>query len=85
MSATNRGAKRSAYDFYATPNECIEKLLDNFILEKSIINILEPSAGNGNIIKVLRDKGINGTLPVSFSYFLIGFFFITSQHLWDIG
>ena len=62
MSATNRGSKRSAYDFYATPIECIEKLLDNFIIEKTNINILEPSSGNGNIINVLRDKGINGNI-----------------------
>ena len=62
MSATNRGNKRSAYDFYTTPIECIEKLLNNFIIEKNNINILEPSAGNGNIIKVLRDKGINGNI-----------------------
>ena len=62
MSATNRGNKRSAYDFYSTPIESIEKLLDNFIIEKSNINILEPSAGNGNIIKVLRDKGIDGNI-----------------------
>ena len=62
MSATNRGSKRSAYDFYATPKECIEKLLDNFIIEKTNINILEPSAGNGNIIKVLKEKGINGNI-----------------------
>ena len=62
MSATNRGNKRSAYDFYATPIECIEKLLDNFIIEKTNINILEPAAGNGNIIKVLKDKGTKGNI-----------------------
>ena len=62
MSATNRGSKRSVYDFYATPIECVEKLLENFIIEKPNINILEPSAGNGNIIKVLKDKGINGNI-----------------------
>ena len=57
MSATNRGSKRNESDFYATPLECVYALLDNYdgIGPKDII--LEPSAGNGNIIQALRNKG----------------------------
>ena len=57
MSATNRGAKRKESDFYATPLETVYSLLDNYkgINEKDII--LEPSAGNGNIIRALKNRG----------------------------
>lgn len=57
MSATNRGSKRVESDFYATPLESIYALLDNYDGIKSSDCILEPSAGNGNIIKALRDRG----------------------------
>lgn len=56
MSATNRGSKRIESDFYATPLESVYALLDNYDGIKSSDRILEPSAGNGNIIRALRDK-----------------------------
>lgn len=57
MSATNRGAKRVESDFYATPLETVYSLLDNYDGIKPGDTILEPSAGNGNIIQALRDRG----------------------------
>lgn len=62
MSATNRGSKRVESDFYATPLESIYALLDNYDGIKPTDCILEPSAGNGNIIKALRDKGYNNLI-----------------------
>lgn len=56
MSATNRGTKRKPYDFYATPIAVVDNFLSNYTLPQG--NILEPSAGNGNIIKALRDNDI---------------------------
>lgn len=56
MSATNRGSKRKECDFYATPFDCVEKLLNNIDLNKYGDEILEPSAGNGNIVKVLKER-----------------------------
>ena len=57
MSATNRGTKRNEADFYATPLETVYSLLDNYGDIKSSDLILEPSAGNGNIIQALRNRG----------------------------
>lgn len=59
MSATNRGAIRKPQDFYATPVNVVENLLDNLKIEwGGCSSILEPSAGNGNIIQALRNKDI---------------------------
>ena len=60
MSATNRGSERKLCDFYATPVEVVENFLDNYTLPKG--NILEPSAGNGNIIAALRNRWINSNI-----------------------
>ena len=57
MSATNRGTKRNEADFYATPLETVYALLDNYNGITSEDSILEPSAGNGNIIQALRNRG----------------------------
>ena len=54
MSATNRGSKRKPYDFYATPPEVIENLLKHIDLNKYGNRILEPSAGNGNFCRVIK-------------------------------
>lgn len=54
MSATNRGNKRLSYDFYVTPVNTIENLLNNFNLNKYGNRVLEPSAGNGNICTVVK-------------------------------
>lgn len=56
MSATNRGSKRKESDFYATPLDCIENILNNLELEGRGKYVLEPSAGNGNIVQILKNK-----------------------------
>lgn len=56
MSATNRGSERKPSDFYPTPLNTIRTFLDNYELNKNGI-ILEPCAGNGNFIKVIREYG----------------------------
>ena len=55
MSATNRGTKRKESDFYATPLNAIQDLLNNYEVASENDLILEPSAGNGAIIKALRN------------------------------
>lgn len=57
MSATNRGAKRVEADFYATPLNVIENFLSHHQLREGVI--LEPSAGNGNFVNVIRNNGYN--------------------------
>ncbi len=55
MSATNRGTVRRAYDFYETPEEVTrEFLFEHF--EGDFRTILEPCAGSGKMVKVLRDR-----------------------------
>jgi 16S rRNA G1207 methylase RsmC len=61
MSATNRGSERKLNDFYATPIDCVENFIDKYS-GKIEGDILEPSAGNGNIIKALRNKNIKGNI-----------------------
>lgn len=55
MSATNRGMKRNKYDFYSTPEYVTENILNNIDLSKYGCNVLEPSAGNGNICRVFKN------------------------------
>lgn len=57
MSATGRGAVRRDADFYATPLETVYSFLDVYDGIKSSDSILEPSAGDGAIIKALRNRG----------------------------
>ncbi len=57
MSATNRGTKRNEYDFYATPIDVVENFIKNYGGLSG--KILEPSAGNGNIIKALNKQNID--------------------------
>jgi len=57
MSAINRGTKRKEADFYATPLDAVYTLLENYNGISPNDHILEPSAGNGNIIKALRKRG----------------------------
>ena len=47
-------------DFYPTPREVIEQML--FGLELKDKSVLEPSAGNGNIVEVLKEYGANVTI-----------------------
>lgn len=62
MSATGRGTKRKPYDFYATPIDCVENFINNYGIDKIKGNILEPSAGSGNIIQSLRQKKVQGII-----------------------
>ena len=49
--------KRSPYDFYPTPEGAVEAFIEadkkNWI-NKTTYCVLEPSAGDGNIVKVLK-------------------------------
>lgn len=56
MSATNRGSKRIEADFYPTPTETIDIFLKNYDIGKNL-SILEPCAGNGNIVVSLQKIG----------------------------
>ena len=56
MSATGRGTERKPHDFYATPIDCVENFINNYGIDRIKGNILEPSAGNGNVIQALRQK-----------------------------
>ena len=62
MSATNRGTKRKEADFYETPLNAVYTLLDNYTDISPEDHILEPSAGNGNIIRALRNVGIENLI-----------------------
>jgi len=53
ISATNRGSKRIDSDFYITPMPVIKDFLNHYKIKPG--NILEPCAGNGNFIKVIRE------------------------------
>ena len=55
MSATNRTNVRKPHDFYSTPINCVETLLNNIDLTVYGNDVLEPSAGNGNICKVFKE------------------------------
>ena len=55
MSATNRGRVRRAYDFYETPEEVTRGFLFEYF-EGDFHVILEPCAGSGKMVKVLRDR-----------------------------
>ena len=62
MSATNRGSKRIESDFYATPKSCIQNFLNHY---GSIDGtVLEPSAGNGNIVDVIKQNGNNSVIAL---------------------
>lgn len=56
MSATNRGTERKQYDFYATPINVVENLLNNIDLSQYGTKVLEPSAGNGNVCSILKER-----------------------------
>jgi hypothetical protein len=61
MSATNRGAKRVEADFYPTPVSVIEHFLKHHKLNSEGA-IYEPSAGNGNFNKAIKDYGYQNEL-----------------------
>lgn len=62
MSATDRGTERKPHDFYATPIDCVENFINNYGIDRIKGNILEPSAGNGNVIQALRQKKVQGII-----------------------
>lgn len=47
-------SERRPHDFYATPSDVIELFLQNFDLSLFGKEVLEPSAGNGNIITAVK-------------------------------
>jgi len=57
MSATGRSGVRRRDDFYETPEWCTRAILR--ALKPQPETILEPSAGHGAIIRVLRDNAWN--------------------------
>lgn len=77
MSATNRGGTRKPHDFYPTPISTIETFLDVFPLRGGI-EVLEPGAGSGNIIKTLQKYG-------DFSIDAVEIRPEEAQHLQDLG
>lgn len=54
MSATGRGTNRDEKDFYATPRPAFAPLLD--VLPTEVL-FCEPCAGDGRMLKWLRDSG----------------------------
>ena len=59
MSSTNRGAVRAPDDFYATPGWAVRAVLPHLSLSTGSGRILEPSCGEGAIVRVLLDAGID--------------------------
>jgi hypothetical protein len=53
MSATNRGSIRQETDFYATPEWCVQKLMNNL---PPLDRVLDPAAGNGAILEAIRTR-----------------------------
>lgn len=53
MSATGRGSKRHAGDFYATPEWCTEAIMRQLVVPEGS-SVLEPCAGDGAIWDVLE-------------------------------
>lgn len=47
--------RRKEYDFYATPKNCILNLLNNIDLNLYGNDVLEPGAGNGNIVSCVKN------------------------------
>ena len=54
MSATNRGAKRSPNDFYATPPDTVRTIL-RFIDWPRVNTMIEPCRGDGAITSLVPD------------------------------
>ena len=59
MSATGRGAVRREGDYYATPAWCVEAILP-YLASRGLLDegrsALEPAAGDGAIVRVLRER-----------------------------
>lgn len=72
MSATNRGAVRSEYDFYATPKEPIEKILAEIDFS-SISSFVEPCRGDGAIYDYIGCEKDYAEIRESRDYLKMGF------------
>lgn len=48
--------QRKPYDFYPTPTYSIESLFKNIDINQYGDRVLEPSAGNGNICKIIKER-----------------------------
>lgn len=59
MSATGRGTKRQAHDFYATPTWCTEAIAQQIHWHNGIVDVLEPCIGDGAIANVLLEKYVD--------------------------
>lgn len=57
MSATNRGSKRHAADFYATPESAFRPLLPYLQLLPD--HIWEPACGDGRLVKWMREIAVS--------------------------
>lgn len=58
MSSTNRGGNRANLDFYATPAEAVDPVLDVLLARGDITAAAEPAAGDGAIVERLLARGI---------------------------
>jgi len=56
VSSTNRGGERSPADYYATPEWCVRRLLEEVPLPGG--RWLEPAAGDGAIIRAARRNDV---------------------------
>ena len=52
MSSTSRGGKRTEFDYYPTPDWCVQRLLEQLLLPPG--HWLEPCAGDGAIIRAVN-------------------------------
>lgn len=60
MSATNRGTERRKHDAYYTPSWCVDRLLEDPDLPFDLSGLfLEPTAGEGDIIRAFGDRQID--------------------------
>lgn len=57
-----RAAKREPFDYYPTPSWCVDRLLEVGVLPSSKTLWLEPSAGDGSIIRAVNahESIVNG-------------------------
>jgi len=66
MSATNRGAVRNEADFYVTPRKTVDLILNEISdSHYEYAQILEPCAGNGAIVKALREWFSSSTITAN--------------------
>lgn len=63
MSRTKKGNSRDPFDFYSTPSWCVDRLLEKVTFTPG--NWIEPTAGNGAIIKALLASPKLGQKPTN--------------------